>query len=70
MNIRKLFARRDLQIPSDLAQRRSLIEELSSMTADLKAPGTRHDDMALSLSLAAWPLRQRNQIGEQPLRLL
>jgi hypothetical protein len=70
VNIQMLFARRELQIPSDLPHRRNLIEELSSMTAALKAPGARHDDMALSLSLAAWPLRQRPRIGEQALSLL
>jgi hypothetical protein len=70
VNLQLLFARKELQIPAQLPTRKALIDELASMDQTLKAQGSRHDDMALSLALAAWPLRPRPTIGEQPNRLL
>jgi hypothetical protein len=70
VNLQMIFARRDLCIPVDLPLRRRLIDELSAITTTLDAPGARHDDLALSLALAAWPLRNRPRIGDQPTRLL
>jgi hypothetical protein len=70
VGLQMMVARGELSIPADLAHRRTLIDELASMTRNLKAKDSRHDDLALSLALAAWRLRDRQTIGEQPHRLL
>jgi len=46
-------------------RRRALLDELASMTRNLEA-ASGHDDLALALALAAWPLRPRPKSATNP----
>jgi hypothetical protein len=70
VNLQMMIARRELALPADLTALAAIIGELSSLTRKLEAEAGRHDDLALALALAAWPLRNQLQIGDQPYPLL
>ncbi len=65
VSLQLLIARGELVIPRDLELRERLADELASIDTSLRAAGTRHDDLVLSLSLAAWRLASRKRAGER-----
>lgn len=63
-NLQFLFEQQKLDLAHDLHLLDAVIQELQELRPDGK-PST-HDDLAFALALAAWPLRTRQLIGEQP----
>ncbi len=67
--LQMMFARSELTLPADLPLRKQLAAELSTLTRQLKASGSGHDDLVIALALSTWRLKSRKQAGEQPYSL-
>ena len=65
VGLQMMVARGRLAVARELELREELMGELLGIGPELKAVGSGHDDLAVAVALACWPLRVRGTIGER-----